>query len=379
MSEIGEMAQVSTQVIKVTFDGAELAINLAGKLTKDSIDMMKKILKVLAFLHTKSLLNQSKRHAILGAGKTKMKFMEPGADFRNVKIDERERKFVEKLLKQYGVLYTKLPDLNRGDGMCEFLYNVKDISKINMVLERLNDNHLKASERKLMRKEEAEYKEAINQTMEDYLKNVSMEELDEALRKDDPDAYAVMQEKFSEDLAVAEENLYREASEQIDDEPVPAEDIKKNQQELLEKETFKEQLSKEVRFNEMERDTDNFIKISLDRSLVVDENETMMKFILPGTRREEFIWIDKNDLTLGENEKTFFGYLGRDKEYKTCSLDNVLKNRFSGQELFDKHLDPVRFSFQFTEKNERDSKDKVVSFDARKNTQTKPSGPKKSR
>ena len=383
MSEIGEVGQVGVQVVRVAFDGAELAFKLGTQITKESIEMIKKTLKLLAFLHTKSLLNNKKRHAILGAGKTSMKYMEPGANFLNIKIDEKDRKLTEKLLKQYGVLFTKLPDLNRGDGMCEYLYNAKDVSKVNMVIDRLNAIDIS--------KKQSIHNAAVSQSMEQYLANVSMEELDKALQRDDPTAYEEMQRKFGEDLNNVEESLEHARSESVDNEKKQVEEEPRQQDETISKDEMikednsnrryattkpknyqaeravdltefekknekkvilKEEVRKQIRFDEMDRNSDKYIKISLNEGLVIDENAHSMKFTMPKSEKDKFLWISKKDLSVADQGKTFFGYLDKEKKYTICSISNESKEKLKGKEVFERYLDPVeRFEFKEKEKD----------------------------
>lgn len=366
MSEVSEVGQVGVQVVRVAFDGAELAFKLGTQITRESIEMLKKMLKLLAFLHTKSLLNNKKRHAILGAGKTSMKYMEPGANFLNIKVDEKDRKLAEKLMKQYGVLFTKLPDLNREDGMCEYLYNAKDVSKVNMVIDRLNSFEKK--------KKQSIHNEATNQSMEQYLNNVSMEELEKALQQDDPIAYEMMQKKFGEDLKQANEKLEDVEEKKVNNEKKLVNEEEKhkdrlvNKTEHLENENkaiFKEEMSRKIRFDEMDRKPERFVKISLNESLAIDENTHSIKFTMPKSEKDKFIWISKNDLLLGDKGKTFYGYLDKDKEYIICSIKNQSEEKLKGKEVFERYLDPVeqynvndkeRTINSKQEKNKQDSK-----------------------
>lgn len=381
MSEVSEVAQVGVQVVRVAFDGAELAFKIGKDITKESIEMIKKMLKLLAFLHTKSIVNTNKRHAILGAGKTNIKYMEPGANFLNIKLDERDRKIAEKLLKQYGVLYTKLPDLNRNDGMCEYLYNAKDVSKVNMVIDRLNEINMPTSKSK-SRQNKMTHAEAINQSLEEYLKNTSMEELDKALKQDDPLAFQKMQEKFGDDLTKADqefERLHEEKAEKkfVEENKVTDKNFMQEESEKKQKSTqknysgydvkghqdinestngyslaqleqtygkkfvFKEDLRRKIRFDDMNKNSAEFLKISLNKELVVEEKENSMKFILPKSKQEKYVWLSKDDLYLGDGGKTFFAYVAKKKLYAIGSISGKEKEKLNGNELYDRYLDPV--------------------------------------
>lgn len=393
MSEVSEVGQVGVQVVRVAFDGAELAFKLGTQITRESIEMLKKTLKLLAFLHTKSLLNNKKRHAILGAGKTSMKYMEPGANFLNIKVDEKDRKLAEKLMKQYGVLFTKLPDLNREDGMCEYLYNAKDVSKVNMVIDRLNSFEKK--------KKQSIHNEATNQSMEQYLNNVSMEELEKALQQDDPIAYEMMQKKFGEDLKQANEKLEDVQTEaEVNGKKQESEELRQQEnaigkEEILKEEKskrryatsksksyqaekavdlaefekrsgnkviLKEEIRKKIRFDEMNRNSDKYIKISLNEGLVIDENTHSIKFTMPKSEKDKFLWISKNDLSVADQGKTFFGYLEKEKKYTLCSISNESKEKLKGRDIFERYLDPVE-RFEFNEK------ERVINSKQEKNKQ----------
>lgn len=59
-----------------------------------------------------------------------------------LQIKEKDVKEFEKLAGKYGILYSKMPDINKGDGMKEFIFPVEATPRINALIEKLGNGKL---------------------------------------------------------------------------------------------------------------------------------------------------------------------------------------------------------------------------------------------
>lgn len=93
----------------------------------------------------------------------------------------------------------------------------------------------------------------------------------------------------------------------------------------MKKVILKEEVRKQIRFDEMDRNSDKYIKISLNEGLVIDENTHSMKFTMPKSEKDKFLWISKKDLSVADQGKTFFGYLDKEKNTQSALYRTKVK------------------------------------------------------
>ena len=116
-------ADAAEQVVRMTLEGSEVAIRLAGSGAKQ-----------LAILLYAVLRDQKKTK-----GKTRLtNMLRSGKELKVFAIkDEDVTKFCEEA-KRYGVLYTVLKDLDINDGITDIMVKAEDASKVNRIFERFN-------------------------------------------------------------------------------------------------------------------------------------------------------------------------------------------------------------------------------------------------
>ena len=120
MSEI----QDAVQIIRVGYDGIEIAIKVGSA-------GFGGVKKVVDFLLT--LLEQEK-----SLGKTSVrKLLMKGGYLQVFQYNTEDRKKVERMAKNYGILYAALPDINRQDGMSEIIFHSEGVPRVNMMLQKL--------------------------------------------------------------------------------------------------------------------------------------------------------------------------------------------------------------------------------------------------
>ncbi len=114
----GEAAE---QVVRMSLDGAEVAIRLAGSGAKHLAILLYNILK-----DQKKTRGKIRLTNMLRSGKELKVFGVAGDDLARF-CDEAKR---------YGVLYTVLKDKNASDGFSDVMIRVEDMSKVNRIFQR---------------------------------------------------------------------------------------------------------------------------------------------------------------------------------------------------------------------------------------------------
>ena len=114
-------ADAAEQVVRMTLEGSEVAIKLAGSGAKQ-----------LAILLYAVLRDQKKTK-----GKTRLtNMLRSGKELKVFAISDKDlTKFCTEA-KRYGVLYTVLKDLDADDGVTDIMVRAEDASKINRIFER---------------------------------------------------------------------------------------------------------------------------------------------------------------------------------------------------------------------------------------------------
>ena len=114
-------ADAAEQVVRMTLEGGEVAIRLAGSGAKQ-----------LAILLYAVLRDQKKTK-----GKTRLtNMLRSGKELKVFAISDKDlTKFCTEA-KRYGVLYTVLKDLDANDGITDIMVKAEDASKVNRIFER---------------------------------------------------------------------------------------------------------------------------------------------------------------------------------------------------------------------------------------------------
>ena len=111
------------QVVRMSLEGAEVAVKLAGTGAKHLAILLYSILK-----DQKRTKGKIRLTNMLRSGKELRVFA--------VKDDELQKFCTES--KKYGVLYTVLKDRDATDGYTDVMVRAEDASKINRIFERFN-------------------------------------------------------------------------------------------------------------------------------------------------------------------------------------------------------------------------------------------------
>lgn len=342
---MAEEIQEAVQIIRVGYDGIEIAMKLGGA----SIEQIKKFAGFLFAVmdHEKAM------------GKTDMrKLLVKGGDLQVLKFAAGEQRQVEKLAKKYGILYSVLPDINKHDGMCEIIFHTEAVPRVNMMLQKLKSGRLA--------------------TFDDYLNNGDKKEMDKVLsflkkqKQKSGRFHTEGDARAGEHLLGLVEKAGMYASSKKD---ISAEEIRKKfhisykqaeeavgkleeigvlssadngqHKVLMDQEAFIKRIRRYQelagRIKAAAAKENNFVDITLSKKLATEENSHAVKVRLPGTWGENarYLRIPKEQAAEIHDGKTLLAFLDCNKEYKLYSADNKPAGTIKGSILYKKHFDRV--------------------------------------
>ena len=289
------------QIIRLEFDGLRFGMDITGGTVKQAKNLA-------VFIY--ALLTREKLQ-----GKTSLKKMlSKDGSLQILKIREEDMKKFKKLAKKYGILYSKLPDINKSDGMTEVLFHTEATPRINTLIEKLGSGSIENLMDYVRNGKDGDFEKVV-----DYLKK-------ENILKDTPS------------------EVEPERKEQLD------------------------RYADELKYNAMINDPSR-VDITISRKLYEEENLTSIKTRVPNTYGDNvrYLWIDKSDVVSINGGKTFFAYLNKDKEYELVDRDGRIAEKLTGQNLQKQHYDNVDVNVkhralqeQRRGKSEKKQKDKKV-------------------
>ncbi|GFH88766.1 hypothetical protein IMSAGC002_00004 [Lachnospiraceae bacterium] len=343
---MAEEIQEAVQIIRVGYDGIEIAMKVCG----GTIEGMKKAIDFLIAVmdHEKTM------------GKTDMRrLLMKGGDLQVFQFPTEDMKKVEKMAKKYGLLYSVLPDINKKDGMSEIIFHTEAVPRVNMMIQKLKSGRIA--------------------TFDDYLKNGDEKEMDKVL------SFLKGQKKGNENLHTEEAARAGEAldgliekvgSYAMEKKSISVEEVKENfslENEQAEKVVgqlerigvlSKEEggqrrviMDKDMFLNRMKgyrelaqrmqavaaAQNPDLTDITITKKLITEENDHAVKTRIPGTWGEDarYVWISKDKAMEIHDGKTILTFLDRNKEYKIYSADNRVVATMKGKDLYEGHYDRV--------------------------------------
>lgn len=263
------------QIIRLEFDGLRFGMDITGGTVKQAKNLA-------VFIY--ALLTREKLQ-----GKISLKKMlSKDGSLQILKIREEDMKKFKKLAKKYGILYSKLPDINKSDGMTEVLFHTEATPRINTLIEKLGNGSIENLMDYVRNGKDGDFEKVV-----DYLKK---------------------------------ENILKDTPSEVEPER-------------------KEQLDRyvdELKYNAMINDPSR-VDITISRKLYEEENLTSIKTRVPNTYGDNvrYLWLDKSDVVSINGGKTFFAYLNKDKEYELVDRDGQVAEKLTGQNLQKQHYDNV--------------------------------------
>ena len=268
------------QMLRFGYDGIKLGIDVTGSSIREAKNLT---------IFIVGLLNHEKTQ-----GKTSLrKMLKNSGNLQVLQIKENHVWEFEKMAKKYGILYSKMPDINKGDGMTEYIFPVEATPRINALIEKLGNGRLE---------DIAEYVKNgegnVKETM-DYLKKKNL-------------------------LPQTPLSVTAERKKEMDN---AARNIKYNEN-----------------INDLEK-TD----ITISTKLVAGENKDYFL-----TENVRYLAIKKEDIITINNRKTFLTFLNKDQEYELLDRNKKPAGKMCGEELRNNHYDKVEEEIRKRANRQRD-------------------------
>ena len=322
----------AVQIIRVAYDGIEVAMRVGSGGVGAMLDVTNFIFGMIDHEKLK--------------GQTSMKkLLLKGGDLQVVKLDDSQRAEAKRLLKQYGVLYSTLPDLNRDDGMFEILVHSEAVPRVNLILEKLGKGSLTSIEEYMQNGDKTGFNKLVNFFDKQRSNKPQTEEEKEADKQIDNLL------KKAADFAIEKKEFHKEevkehfgiSDTRVDD--VLAELSSMGALAIREDGTYeavmdREQFQERIRHYQKMADrvkkeallkTGNVERVTLDKTIVATEDEKMIKVSI-GDKEDRFIYLDKENLL--DDGKSYRTYLKKDTDYliydkndkrvEVISLDNLV-------------------------------------------------------
>lgn len=328
---MAEEIQEAVQIIRVTYDGIEIAM----KIGSGGLKAAQKAVDSLVYL-----LDREKTQ-----GKTSMrKLLLRGGDLQVFQFNEEDLKKVEKQLKKYGVLYSVLPDVNKEDGKKEILFPSEAVPRVNMVIRKLvygrivtYGDYLNGNAGKELTADEKELVKApvlmnlfekIGALVTDK-KEICVAEVVQAFEIDQREAEKVLAQ-------LEKAGVIRKKEDSEDYVALVSKAFFENKME-----TFHE-LAQQIKMAEKAQNAD-CLDITISDTMIVGARQDAIKTRVPGTWGEHvrYLWTPKTDILEIHNGKTMLTYLDPNKEYKLYDENDKVVEVKRGQELYDRHYDEV--------------------------------------
>jgi hypothetical protein len=357
MSEIQDAAQI----IKVTFEGTEIIL----KVGRTGWDFVKEVCAVF-----KKLLEQEK---LSGKASVK-KLLKMGGDLQVFRFQTEDMKMVKKLADKYGILYAVLPDLNAADGMSEILFHSQAAPRIESIEQQIEHAKIESMEdyianadpqekeklvedagKKPAMLEEKEYKLVVEEMAKK--PETKLSDVRFRLNMTWMEIWPIIKHMEQNDLAslskegtVTMKMGVEESKELLDSEQWKQWFGKAQEQRRTGESPDSDEKMQEIRRIQKEtKNGPNVNAITIDRKMVTEETEKHIKTRIP-LKPNEFIWLDKSEITWINDHKTIFAGLEKEKQYAVLDQSNHPVRTVSGQKLYEQSYDEVKREQAFRER-----------------------------
>lgn len=343
---MSEEIQQAVQIIRVGYDGIEIVM----KVGSGTIEQMKKAVDFLIAIldHEKTMGKESMR-----------KLLMRGGDLQVLQFSTGEMKQVKRLSKKYGLLYSVLPDINKGDGMSEIIFHTEAVPRVNMMLQKLKSGRIATFDDYLKNGDEKEIEKVVsfleNQKKgNDSLHTVEVERAGKALEglMEKVGMYAVEKKAVSVEEIKESFKTTKEQAERVVDQlekiGVLGKEDNGQHKVIMDKDTFLNRIQSYKELTQRIHDIAstqgrNFVDITITKKLIVEENTHAVKTRIPGTWGDNarYLWIARENIMEIYSGKTMLTFLNQDKDYKLYSADNKVVTTMKGSDLYDGHYDRV--------------------------------------
>lgn len=264
------------QIIRITYDGIMFAIKTGSA----SVTLVKKAASLITGMlgHEKVM------------GKTNLKgLLEKGGDLQVLSFADSDMKKFKKSAKKYGILYSVMPDAEKGSGFTEVMFHSEAAPRMGMVCQDLSGSRISSLGSFL---EEDGGKKA--DSILSYLEKENGKDTGENASIQEPEA-----------------RYYNEIENRI------------KQSAVL--------------------NNENLVDITISKKMVAEENSHAVKTRIPGTYGENaaYIWLEREDLMEVHGGKSLLAFLDKNREYNIYSDENQIIRTIQGEQLYREHYDEV--------------------------------------
>ena len=359
---MAEEIQEAVQIIRVAYDGIEIAM----KVGSGGIQALQKVLDVF-----KGLLDYEK-----SIGKVNMrKLLVKGGDLQVLQFKSEDMKKVEKLAKKYGILYSVLPNINKGKGMSEIVFHSEAVPRVNMLLKKITngkvatfDEYLKENNGEQMGKltefleKEKKKGNSGSHTTEDEVVNETIDNLLERVGNFATEKESVSVDQVKENFSVSQQQAETLIQKLTALGVLAQADREGSYKPIIDRDAFGNRIKSyralADRIKAISKSQQaNVMDITISKTLIIEENENAVKTRVPGTWGDNarYLWIAKENTMEIHGGKTILTFLDKDKDYKLYDSENRVAEVKKGDVLRDKHYDSVEIGVrQRYEKMQRD-------------------------
>ena len=359
---MAEEIQEAVQIIRVAYEGIEIAM----KVGSGGIQALQKVLDVF-----KGLLDYEK-----SIGKVNMrKLLVKGGDLQVLQFKSEDMKKVEKLAKKYGILYSVLPNINKGKGMSEIVFHSEAVPRVNMLLKKITngkvasfDEYLKENNGEQMGKltefleKEKKKGNSGSHTTEDEVVNETIDNLLERVGNFATEKESVSVDQVKENFSVSQQQAEMLIQKLTALGVLAQADREGSYKPIIDRDAFGNRIKSYKaladRIKAISKSQQaNVMDITISKTLIIEENENAVKTRVPGTWGDNarYLWIAKENTMEIHGGKTILTFLDKDKDYKLYDSENRVVEVKKGDVLRDKHYDSVEIGVrQRYEKMQRD-------------------------
>lgn len=210
MSYAGDAAE---QVVRMSLEGTEVAVKIAGEGAKQAAILIYAILR-----------QQQKTQ-----GKTRLvNMLKSGRELKVFAVRDDELKTFCRAAKNYGVLYCVLKDRDATDGITDIMVRAEDAAKINRIFERFHLAEVKAAEQTPKQNENMQDKQdKLEQFLDELLKPREEKDHPEVARRESDNPSEPTSERketdgvFTENTRPSVRQAIREIQKKRQEKPLP--------------------------------------------------------------------------------------------------------------------------------------------------------------
>lgn len=376
MEELGQLSQI----VAVSIDGVRLGVEI----TRDSLVILQRLSSIF-WVTGRAARNKWTNRVRAGKTWTQKGLLKKDQNISFVKIHEDEYKKFQKLAKKHGILYTALPSYSTAENveMRHIMYSAAVAPRMQSVLDIMNSQHIGDKQENEMETAEEYMKESGAVSLPDEQFDVEMKEMYpdqmQELETLKSKKNLIPEQKEEIEKAAARNKLkqrrqdkenylsfsfnvgqvVKQNRDQILIHPDKTDGVyiwmnrdnilKENNQiytAVIRKDCNVEILADihndrpskvKAMWLEKQIDTQQIESITISKKNFVEETKEKVKTLIPRTKGNEFVWIDKQNLSEVHDGKSIRTFLDKTKQYEIYSRDGQWIRNATGEELWSRN------------------------------------------